>query len=127
MRTAQGWLYLTNVIDLYDRQVVGWSLSDTLYAKDTILAWKMAISKREITENLIFHSDRGVQYASNAFRDCIKTNKLITQSMSRKDLRLRIKTKILLLKSNAVAESFFKNLKKNIFVMNDTRPNNKPN
>ena len=61
----------------------------------------MALSKRSITEPLIFHSDRGVQYASNAFRDCIKKNKLITQSMSRKRNCW----------DNAVAESFFKTLK----------------
>ena len=102
IRTNEGWLYLTTVIDLYDRQVVGWSLSKTLFTKETITpAWKMAISKRKIDNNLIFHSDRGLQYASKEFRNQLNTNNLITQSMSRKGNCW----------DNAVAESFFKTLK----------------
>ena len=102
IRTAEDWLYLTTVIDLYDRQVVGWALSKTLLTKETITpAWKMAISKRKIDNNLIFHSDRGIQYASKEFRNQLNTNNLITQSMSRKGNCW----------DNAVAESFFKTLK----------------
>jgi len=102
VRTAQGWLYFTAIIDLYDRQVIGWSLSKSLSTKDTILpAWRMALSKRKIEKPLIFHSDRGVQYASNLFRSHIKSNTLIKQSMSRKGNCW----------DNAVAESFFKTLK----------------
>jgi len=57
IQTKQGWLYLTTVIDLYDRQVVGWALSATLYTNETIIpAWKMALSRREITKPLLFHS-----------------------------------------------------------------------
>ena len=64
IRTLEGWLYLTTIIDLYDRQVIGWSLSKTLFTKETIIpAWKMATSKRKINHQLIFHSDRGIQYA----------------------------------------------------------------
>jgi putative transposase len=85
IRTGQGWLYLTTIIDLYDRQVIGWSLSTRMYTNQTIIpAWKMAVSKREITEPLLFHSDRGIQYASIEFRKLINKNTLITQSMSRK-------------------------------------------
>ena len=102
IRTNEDWLYLTTVIDLYDRQVVGWSLSKTLFTKDTITpAWKMAISKRKIDSKLIFQSDRGIQYASKEFRNQLKTNSLINQSMSRKGNCW----------DNAVAESFFKTLK----------------
>ena len=102
IRTNQGWLYLTTVIDLFDRQIIGWSLSETLLTKETILpAWKMAVGKRNIDDQLIFHSDRGVQYASKEFRRCLKNNPLITQSMSRKGNCW----------DNAVAESFFKTLK----------------
>jgi transposase InsO family protein len=102
IRTDEDWLYLTTVIDLYDRQVVGWSLSKTLFTKETITpAWKMATSKRKIDNNLIFHSDRGIQYASKEFRDQLNSNSLITQSMSRKGNCW----------DNAVAESFFKTLK----------------
>ncbi len=102
IKTATGWLYLTTIIDLYDRQVIGWSLSTRLYTNQTIIpTWKMAVSKREITESLLFHSDRGIQYASIEFRRLIKKNRLITQSMSRKANCW----------DNAVAESFFKTLK----------------
>lgn len=102
IKTATGWLYLTTIIDLYDRQVIGWSLSTRLYTNQTIIpAWKMAVSKREITKPLLFHSDRGIQYASIEFRKLIKKNTLITQSMSRKANCW----------DNAVAESFFKTLK----------------
>lgn len=102
IQTKQGWLYLTTVIDLFDRQVIGWALSTTLYTNQSIIpAWKMALSKREIDKPLLFHSDRGIQYASKEFRKHIKTNKLITQSMSRKGNCW----------DNAVAESFFKTLK----------------
>jgi putative transposase len=56
---------VTTVIGLYDRQVIGWSLSKTLFTKETItLAWKMARSKSKIDNNLIFHLDRGIKYAS---------------------------------------------------------------
>ena len=102
IKTDEDWLYLTTVIDLYDRQVIGWSLSKTLFTKETITpAWKMAISKRKIDDNLIFHSDRGIQYASKEFRNQLNANNLITQSMSRKGNCW----------DNAVAESFFKTLK----------------
>ena len=84
IQTKQGWLDVTTVIDLYDRLVIGWALSTTLYTNETIIpAWKMALSKREIEKPLLFHSDRGIQYASKEFRKLIKLNKLITQSMSR--------------------------------------------
>lgn len=102
IRTNEGWLYLTTIIDLFDRQVIGWSLSKSLFTNQTIIpAWKMATSKRRINDNLIFHSDRGIQYASKEFRNYIKTNSLILQSMSRKGNCW----------DNAVAESFFKTLK----------------
>lgn len=102
IKTNTGWLYLTTVIDLYDRQIIGWALSTTMHANKTILpAWRMAISKRNITEPLIFHSDRGIQYACKAFRNQLKVNPLITQSMSRKGNCW----------DNAIAESFFKTLK----------------
>ena len=103
IRTAKGWLYLTTIMDLYDRQIIGWSLNKRLYANQTsIPAWKMAISKRKIIEPLLFHSDRGIQYACAGFRNMINTAaSLVTQSMSRKANCW----------DNAVAESFFKTLK----------------
>lgn len=102
VRTYSGWLYLTVIIDLFDRKVIGWSMSKNLTTADTIIpAWFMAITNRPITENLIFHSDRGIQYACDDFTKILNTNKLITRSMSRKGNCW----------DNAVAESFFKTIK----------------
>jgi putative transposase len=102
IRTKEGWLYLTTIIDLFNRQIIGWALSNTMYAKDTVIAaMRMALSRRKISSKLIFHSDRGVQYACKEFRKLLKKNKFITQSMSRKANCW----------DNAVAESFFKTLK----------------
>ena len=97
----EGFLYLTVILDLYERKVVGWSLSDTLCTEDTVLsAWHQALANRPIAEGLIFHSDRGVQYASKRFRNVLRAEKA-KQSMSRKANCW----------DNAVAESFFKSLK----------------
>ena len=97
------------IIDLFDRKVIGWSLSEDMTAKNTVIkAWYAAIKNRPIHKKLIFHSDRGSQYASTTFRNILKSYKeLVEQSMSRKE------EKALLLKDwdNAVAESFFKSLK----------------
>jgi len=102
IRTRQGWLYLTTVIDLGDRKIIGWALSTTMKANDTVIpAFKMAQSRRPVTQQLIFHSDRGVQYACNEFRWLLEKNPLIIRSMSRKGNCW----------DNAVAESFFKTLK----------------
>ncbi len=96
-------MYLTVIIDLFNRKVVGWSMSDNLTTEDTIiLAWNMAVNGTKITGELIFHSDRGSQYASYSFTNIIKSYKgLVKQSMSRKGNCW----------DNAVAESFFKSLK----------------
>lgn len=100
IHTKEHFLYLTSIIDLYDRKVIGWSLSDNLTAKDTaVRAYQMAVRNRKVSEGMIFHSDRGVQYASEEFRSEIKGK--IVQSMSRKGNCW----------DNAVAESFFRNLK----------------
>jgi len=103
IQTKQGWMYLTVIIDLFNRKVVGWSMSDNLTTEQTIIpAWDMAVKTNVITEELIFHSDRGSQYASYCFTNIIKKyNGLIKQSMSRKGNCW----------DNAVAESFFKSLK----------------
>ena len=102
VRTRSGWLYLTVIIDLYDRKVIGWSMSKGLSAMETIItAWFMAIRNRPVTQDIIFHSDRGVQYACKEFTDILNANKLIIRSMSRKGNCW----------DNAVAESFFKTIK----------------
>ena len=101
IHTKEGFLYLTTIMDLYDRKIIGWSLSDGMSTNETTLAsWKMAIRNRNITTGLIFHSDRGVQYANNKFANVLESYK-ITRSMSGKGNCW----------DNAVAESFFKSLK----------------
>lgn len=100
--TDQGWLYLTIILDLYDRKIVGWSLSTDMTTHNTVLAaWRMALINRPVEQcQLLFHSDQGVQYASHRFSDELKSKRII-QSMSRKGNCW----------DNAVAESFFKILK----------------
>lgn len=99
--TKKGWLYLTIIMDLFDRKIIGWALSTQMTTNETVLAaWKMAIVNRPITEPLIFHSDRGVQYASHTFKDKLSQYS-VTQSMSRKGNCW----------DNAVAENYFKILK----------------
>ena len=59
IRTNEGWLYLTTILDLWDRKIVGWALSKMMHAKSTIIpAWQMANMNRPIQDSLIFHSDR---------------------------------------------------------------------
>ena len=102
IKTKQGWLYLTTIIDLGDRKVIGWALSRSLNAKHTsVAAWMMAVKNRPIKKSLIFHSDRGVQYACFEFTRLLKGYKTVRRSMSRKGNCW----------DNAVSESFFKSLK----------------
>ena len=100
--TKDGFLYLTTIIDLYDRKCIGWSISNGMSTEETTLAaWKMAVKNRDITKGLIFHSDQGVQYASQKFANMLDSYKIITRSMSRKGNCW----------DNDFAESFFKTLK----------------
>ena len=102
IKTTQGWLCLTINLGLADRKIIGWSLSSTMKAVDTVIpAWKMAQKNRSITTKLIFHSDRGIQYACNEFKSLLDKNPLVIRSMSRKGNCW----------DNAVAESFFKTSK----------------
>lgn len=103
IRVANYWVYLTVIIDLADRMVVSWCLSTDMTAANTVIkAFKLAVEKRRISKNsnLLFHSDRGVQYACNDFVDQLAQYN-VTRSMSRKGNCW----------DNAVAESFFKTIK----------------
>ena len=104
VQTKEGWMYFTVIIDLFNRKVIGCAMSDNLSTEATIVpAWNMAVNNHKITKELIFHSDRGSQYASYSFTNIIKSyNGLVKQSMSRKGNCW----------DNAVAESFFGSLKK---------------
>ena len=103
LRTLSGWIYLTVVIDLFDRKVIGWALNDNLETcNTTIPAFEMAVKNRQPENGLIFHSDRGVQYCAHSFREVMwNLCPSVRQSMSRKGNCW----------DNACAESFFKTLK----------------
>jgi len=98
--TQQGWLYLAVVIDLFSRKVVGWSMDKTMTASLVNEALLMAIWHRKPGAGLIWHTDRGSQYASDSHRQILKDHSII-QSMSRKGNCW----------DNAVSESFFHTLK----------------
>lgn len=98
--TSEGWLYLATVIDLYSRRIVGWSMDDTMKVSLVNDALKMALRTRNPQKGLIWHTDRGSQYASYEHKDLLKSYGIV-QSMSRKGNCL----------DNAVAESFFHTLK----------------
>ncbi len=81
--TAQGWLYLTAVLDVHSRRVVGWAMGEHLDALLVIAALRMALRQRRPTEPLIVHSDRGSQFACHAYRQALAAHGLVA-SMSRK-------------------------------------------
>jgi len=102
IRVKDNWNYLTTIMDLADRKIVGWSLSEDMTTNNTVMkAWLSARQNRDIIDGFLFHSDRGVQYASNKMTYLFSFNRKITQSMSRKGNCW----------DNAVAESFFKTIK----------------
>jgi putative transposase len=80
--TGQGWLYLVAVLDICSRRVVGWAMSPILDAPLTIAALRMALSQRQPGRTLIVHSDRGMQFASAAYRQVLAQHGLLA-SMSR--------------------------------------------
>ncbi len=102
IRVNNDWNYLTTVIDLADRKVIGWSLSEDMTTENTIMkAWLHARSNRSLSSEFVFHSDRGIQFASNKMVKLFSFNRKTTQSMSRKGNCW----------DNAVSESFFKTIK----------------
>jgi transposase InsO family protein len=98
--TDEGWLYLATVIDLYSRRVVGWSMDKTMKSPLVNDALRMALWKRKPRRGLLWHTDRGSQYASDSHRELLQEHGII-QSMSRKGNCW----------DNSVAESFFHTLK----------------
>lgn len=101
--TREGWLYLCVILDVFSRQIVGWSVDRYLKKELVIHALKQALARRHITPGLIFHSDRGSQYASNDFRKILDDYKIL-QSMSGKGNCY----------DNAITESFFSTLKREL-------------
>jgi transposase InsO family protein len=100
IRTHEGWLYLAVILDVFSRSIVGWSMGERLKDDLVIRAFLSAMGRRKPGASLIFHSDRGSQYASYRFRDLL-TQYSITQSMSATGNCY----------NNAIAESFFATLK----------------
>jgi len=98
--TSEGWLYLAVVIDLYSRKIVGWSMAENMTTPLVNDALFMALKTRYIKEGLIWHTDRGSQYASDSHRELLAEHGIL-QSMSRRGNCY----------DNAVAESFFHSLK----------------
>jgi putative transposase len=101
--TREGWLYLSVVLDLSSRRVVGWSMQNTAGSSLAIEAIKMALSHRRPESGMLHHSDRGIQYAARDFRRLLKARR-IECSMSRTGDCW----------DNAVTESFFATLKKEL-------------
>lgn len=101
IRTWQGWLYLAVVVDLYSRKVVGWSMKPSLNREIVLDALLMALWRRRPKKKVLVHSDQGSQYSSDDWLRFCKTHQL-EPSMSRRGNCW----------DNAVAESFFRSLKK---------------
>jgi putative transposase len=101
--TDQGWLYLSTVMDLYSRRIVGWSMQDHLKSSLTSQALMMALQSRRPQAGLLHHSDRGVQYASEEYQRLLKAHGIVC-SMSRTGDCY----------DNAPAESFFATLKREL-------------
>ncbi|AYU91764.1 IS3 family transposase [Serratia ureilytica] len=101
IRTWQGWLYMAVVIDLFARNVVGWSMKPTLSRELALDALMMAVWRRRPDSEVIVHSDQGCQYGSDDWQRFCRANNL-APSMSRRGNCW----------DNAVAESFFSSLKK---------------
>lgn len=101
IRTYEGWLFLAVVIDLFSRQVVGWSMSPTMHVDLVLDSLTMAVWRRKPKSEVIVHSDQGSQFTSTDWQRFLKSHNLVC-SMSRRGNCY----------DNAVAESFFQLLKR---------------
>lgn len=109
IQTKKGLLFLTIIMDLFDKKIIGWSLSNGLTVKETtITAWEMAAQNRKIKTGLIFHSDRGIQYSNKIFTRKLDSYKFIIRSMNRKGNH----------SDNASCQNFFTSLKSELVDIN---------
>jgi transposase InsO family protein len=106
--TREGFLYLAAVLDLSSRRCVGWAMRDSMEAELVISALRMAREARRPTWGLIFHSDRGSQYASHEYRSALSTHGMLASMSAKGDCY-----------DNAVAESFFATLEFELVMKND--------
>jgi putative transposase len=107
--TAQGWLFLAAVMDLYSRQILGWSVWESLHAGGAIQALQRALAKRRPAKGVLHHSDRGIQYACQTYRQVLKAAGLVP-SMSRKGNCY----------DNAAMEAFWSTLKREAVAQSQT-------
>jgi transposase InsO family protein len=103
LATREGWLYLAVILDLFSRRVVGWSMGQTMQRELVIDALNAAIGNRRPKAGVLFHSDRGSQYASNDFQSLLNAHGM-TASMSGKGQCW----------DNACVESFFGSMKREL-------------
>lgn len=108
IKTWDGWAFLATVIDLHSRRVVGWAVADHMRTELVTQALQMALTHRRPAKGVIFHSDRGSQYTSSEFAVFCKRNG-VRRSLGRTGICY----------DNAVAESFFATVKKELV---HTRP-----
>lgn len=108
IQTGQGWLYLAAILDLYSRKIVGWACGQRIDTELVLAAWNMASRHREPPAGLVFHSDRGVQYASVQYRSALALAQAVA-SMSRKANCY----------DNAVMEAFWSTLKLELIYRQD--------
>jgi putative transposase len=101
--TEEGWLYLAGVLDHYSRRIVGWAMDQNIDTQLVLAAWDMARTQRQPPPELLFHSDRGCQYASADFRHALARSHAVP-SMSRKGNCY----------DNAAMESFWSTLKQEL-------------
>lgn len=101
--TSRGWVYLAVILDLCSRRVVGWSLDDNMRTELVLRALAMAKGHREVLPGLIFHSDQGSQYASDAYQRALGASGMVSSMSRRGDCW-----------DNAVAESFFATCKREL-------------
>lgn len=100
VKTQEGWLYVAAILDLYSRKIIGWAMGEHIDTTLILKALFMALLHRQPPANLLFHSDRGVQYASADYRSALAQAGLVA-SMSRKANCY----------DNATMESFWSTLK----------------
>ena len=98
--TDEGWLYLAGVIDLHSRRIVGWSMAEHMQTDLVADALKMALARRKPAAGLLHHSDRGVQYASDAYQELLDKHGIEVSMSGKGDCW-----------DNAVMESFWATLK----------------
>jgi len=98
--TDEGDLYLASTLDLFSRRVVGWAMSESLCASVAIDALTMAISRRAPAAGLVHHSDRGVQYTAQSFRELLQRHGMVCSMSGTGNCY-----------DNAAKESFFHTLK----------------